>query len=276
MLEAIQEVGLIPFSPKKVKGWSIQEMTSPAHWFTTSDDLGPWDWRIEAVQSGMVLSKCIGNTTAFATPLMFRHLMNWRRSLPRYRMALGESYPARTLDDKLQSLLSPTLLELIRSRGVVESTAIRKLLEEHVPLQTRQQVGGHVEKYLIPGIKRTAVDYLMQFLDMGTWTVIADIQRVYKGPGMEYKGWQKTLVCLADDFLSSASSSHPETAELPQASSQPRAPQPFWAKFIEPDPEEFLPQDIEINCSPEESREFIISHLLTFFPGQRSAFEKLI
>lgn len=262
MIEAIREIGIVPFTPKKIKGWSIQEMTDPDFWFMSSDELGPWDWRIEAVRSGLVFGKFIGNTTAFATPLMYRHLMNWRRSRARYRMALGENYPVRTLDDRLQSLISPTLLEIIRSRGVVESTSLRKILEAEVPVQTRKQVGGHVEKYLLPTIKRTGLDYLMLFLDMGTWTVTADIERVYKGPNMEYKGWQKTSVCTADEYLKSITPS------------KPAGTQPFWAKFIEDEPAE--DEQTRIDCTPEESRQFIISHLLEFFPGERDSFEKLI
>ena len=46
MIQAIKEIGIIPFSKNSIPGWSIQEITDPDFWFTTSDQLGPWDWKV--------------------------------------------------------------------------------------------------------------------------------------------------------------------------------------------------------------------------------------
>ena len=37
MIQAIKEIGIIPFSKNSIPGWSIQEITDPDFWFTTSD-----------------------------------------------------------------------------------------------------------------------------------------------------------------------------------------------------------------------------------------------
>ena len=178
MISAINEIGLIPFSKNIVPGWSIQEITDPDFWFTTSDQLGPWDWKVEAVREGIVYGKFIGRKSAFATVELYRHLMNWRRSPPKYQFPLGGKFKAPTLDDKLMLHLSPILLQLIRERESLDSAEIRILLDEHVPTKVRKKIGGHLEKYLIPNIKKQAVDFLLQFLDMGTWTIVGDITRV--------------------------------------------------------------------------------------------------
>ena len=245
MISAIKEIGIIPFSKNAVTGWSVQEITDPDFWFTSSDQLGPWDWKIEAVREGIVYGKFIGGKSAFATVEAYRHLMNWRRSLPKYRIALGGAH------------LSPTLLNCIRERESLESSEIRALLEDLIPQETRKQVGGCMEKYLIPNIKRPAVDMLLQHLDMGTWTIVGDITRVYKGPNCEYKGWQKNSITTPELLFGSLS--QPTDA-------------PSWARHLE----SCTDNDIPTDCTPEESREILISRIEALYPGTRKKLEKLI
>ena len=256
MIQAIKEIGIIPFSKSIVPGWSIQEITDPDFWFTTSDQLGPWDWKVEAVREGIIYGKFIGRKSAFATVELYRHLMNWRRSQPKYQIPLGGKFKAATLDDKLMLHLSPVLLQLIRERESLDSAEIRILLDEHVPTEVRKKIGGHLEKYLIPNIKKQAVDFLLQFLDMGTWTIVGDITRVYRGPNCEYKGWQKNSVTTPDLLF--------------QEFSQP-SENPFWAKHLEPCTE----NAILVNCSPEESRDILIDQVEKFYPGSRNKLEKI-
>ena len=95
---------------------------------------------------------------------------------------------------------------------------------------------------------------------MGTWTVIGDITRVYRGPNCEYKGWQRNTVTTPEALF--------RVIDSP-------AENPFWAKFIEPEPTE-SGQPESIDCSPEESRQTILDHLTRLYPEQRRQFEKLI
>ena len=257
MIEAIREIGIVPFSRNRVRGWSIEEMTHPDWWFTTSDELGPWDWKIDAVHEGLLYGKFISRKSTFATGQMYRHLMNWRRSLPKYRVAEGVRCRAVTIDERLQKYLSPTLLSAIREHESLETSEIRSLLEETIPMGTRKKVGGHVEKYLIPKVTKQAVDFLLGFLDMGTWTVIGDITRVYRGANCEYKGWQRNTVTTPDALF--------KVLDNPSEN-------PFWAKYVD----DYAENENVIDCSPEESRLFIIDHLTELFPGEREQFEKVI
>ncbi|MGM9786046.1 MAG: hypothetical protein ACI3ZS_04345 [Candidatus Cryptobacteroides sp.] len=257
MIEVIRETGIIPFSRNRVRGWSIEEMTNPDWWFTTSDNLGPWDWKIDAVHEGLLYGKFISRKSAFATEQMYRHLMNWRRSLPQYRVAEGGRGRVETIDDRLQKYLSPTLLSAIREHESLETSEIRSLLEKTIPLETRKKVGGHIEKYLIPKVTKQTVDFLLGFLDMGTWTVVGDITRVYRGADCEYKGWQRNTVTTPDALF--------KVLDNPSEN-------PFWARFIEDDTE----KENVIDCSPEESRLLIIDHLTSLFPEEKEKFEKVI
>ena len=130
------------------------------------------------------------------------------------------------------------------------------VLDECVPAEVRKKVGGHLEKYLIPNIKKQAVDFLLQFLDMGTWTIVGDITRVYRGPNCDYKGWQKNSVTTPDLLF--------------QEFSQP-SENPFWAKHLELCTE----NAILVNCSPEESRDILINQVEKFYPGSRNKLEKI-
>lgn len=257
MIAAIREIGMIPFFKSPVSGWSIEELTHPDSWFYSSDVLGPWDWKIDAVHEGIIYGKYISRKAAFATEEMYRHLMNWRRSLPKYQVAEGGEYKATTIDDRLQKYLSPILLSSIRENETLDSSQIRAILERELPIDLRKKVGGHMEKYLIPKVTKQAVDFLLGYLNMGTWTVIGDISRVYRGPNCEYKGWQRNTVTTPEAIF--------KNSESPSE-------QPIWAKFIEDD----NGHDNVVDCSPEESRQFIISRLTSLFPGNRTMFEKLI
>lgn len=255
MIALIREVGMIPFTRSHVPGWSIQEQTDRDFWFTTSDQLGPWDWKIEVLHSGIIYGKFISRCTCFATEEMYRHLMNWRRSLPRYQVAEGGSSKADTIDDRLYGYIAPILLSAIRANESYEQSELRHILEREVPMDLRKKVGGYVGRHLVPKVDRQAVDFLIGFLDMGTWTVVGDVTRVYRGPNREYKGWQRNTITTPDALLG--------------AFAEP-ADNPFWAKFIEDDP------PVRVDCSPEESRQFIIDRVMRHFPDAPAVLAKLI
>lgn len=40
MIAVIREIGIVPLFKSSVSGWSIEELTHPDQWFSTSDTLG--------------------------------------------------------------------------------------------------------------------------------------------------------------------------------------------------------------------------------------------
>ena len=259
MIETIREVGIIPFFRSGVSLWSIEERTDPGFWFYSSDELGPWDWKIDAVQSGdIAYGKFLGGKAAFATVEWYRHLMNWRRSMPKYRVALGEKFPAKTRCEKLLKYLSPVALGAIRENGSLEMTELRKLCGEKVTDSQIKSLGAKYRDVLRPEVKKNVMSSVLQFLDMGTWTVTGDFRRVYRGPNLEYTGWQRSSITTPDALF---------VAPISQQEDQP-----FWARIME-GPEEKAP---EAGCTPEESRQILLDHLSALFPAEREALSKII
>ena len=161
MLRLIREFGLVPFFSNPIPGYSVEEHTPAECWFT-EDNLGPWDWKIDCVQSGdIAYGKFLcGGKAAFATVDVYRELMNWRRSSPRYRPTADQ-----------QKVLDYTL-----EHGSVSAAEVRKLM----------------------GIKKSAADALLARLQMQTRLVTGDISRVYRGAELTYNGWQRSSFCTPE------------------------------------------------------------------------------
>ena len=203
MLEAIKAYGIIPFFENTIPGYSIEELTPSNLWFT-DENLGPWDWKVDVVQSGeIVYGKFLcGGKSAFATPEWYAHLRNWRRSQEKYNpTAEGRK-----------------VLRLIDKEGSCVSRQVRELLK----------------------VKKSKSDSILASLMNGTRLIIGDIQRVYRGPNLEYKGWQTASYCAPESIF-----------ERPG--------------------EDFGPWHIggctlKCGCSPEESYAKLKNHIKELFP----------
>lgn len=258
MVRAVRGFGIIPFFKCGIPGWSIEDMTPPECWFFSSDELGPWDWKVDVVREGdIAYGKFLGGKAAFATVEYYKHLMNWRRSIPKYRMALGEKFAARTNSEKLMKALSPAALDAIRSNGSADAKEVRLAASAAVTPALLRALGAGYRSKLMPSVKKGINDSIVQFLEMGTWTVVGDITRVYRGPNLEYSGWQRSSFTTPDDLFRAGEA----TSEMP-----------FWARLMEESPSSGL----KVECSPEESRQILIDHVLDLFPGEEKALLKLI
>jgi hypothetical protein len=237
MIAAIRHFGVLPFFRCGVPGWSVEDLTAPGCWFSDDEDtfLGPWDWKIDAVREGdIAYGKFLGGKAAFATVPWYRELMNWRRSQAHWRMALGERCKATTQRDKLMKRLAPVALNAIREAGALEARELRLICsaQEKVP------------------VKKSVMDSIVQFLQMGTWSVIGDFERVYRGPELTYRGWQRASNTTPDELFS--------VPILPTVASRP------------------LKDPLATDLSPAASRAKLIAHVLEFFPdAEPKTLEKL-
>ena len=59
MISAIRECGFIPFFKSGIAGWSIEEMTDQEYWFTSSDQLGLWDWKISVIRERLLTANSL-------------------------------------------------------------------------------------------------------------------------------------------------------------------------------------------------------------------------
>ena len=166
MYAAIRKLGLVPFFENPIVGYSIEELTPKEFWFDDDGpELGPWDWKIYAVQSGDVAyGKFLwGGKAAFATPFWYAHLLNWRRSLPKYQP-----------NDTQRKVLA-----YMAGNGSIGIREVRQLLH----------------------VKKGEADALMARLMMQCRVVTGDIERVYRGEDLHYNGWQRSVFCAPEDLF---------------------------------------------------------------------------
>ncbi len=164
MLNLIKEFRIIPFFINPIEGYSIQEHTPGELWFE-EENLGPWDWKIECVQSGdIAYGKYLwGGKASFATVEVYRELVNWRRSLPRFRPNAQQQ----------------KILDYAEEKGSVSVPEVRQLL----------------------GIKKAAADAILSKLQMQTRLITGDITRIYRGPELRYSGWQRSSFCSPESLF---------------------------------------------------------------------------
>ena len=243
MISAIRELGIVPFFKSPVPGYSIQEMTSPDHWFDSSDDLGPWDWKIDVVQSGdIAYGKFLcGGKAGFATVEWYAHLMNWRRSQQKYRPDANER----------------RILEVLRESGDIGSKDIRQLL----------------------GVKKGPADNVVAKMSQKTLLLVGDIRRVYKGPTLSYQGWQTCSFCTPEALFGGDAVGAPagagervaggfsggaagEGAIVGAHGKEAGARRVFFGGFSPFSDDN--PLDVE--CSPSESRARLAEHIKTIAP----------
>lgn len=232
MVAAIREVGIIPFFKGPVPGFSVEEMTPPEHWFDSSEELGPWDWKIAAVQSGdIAYGKFLcGGKAAFATVEWYAHLHNWKLSQARFEPdAAGRK-----------------VLELMEKQGSVGSKDIRQLL----------------------GLKKAAADGVVTRLSHCTRLLIGDIQRVYRGPTLKYSGWQTCSFCTPEALFGSDVIGSGDSGTAGSVFGGPGAPRtaaPFFGGFSP-----FSAEDpLEVGCTPAESFDALLAHLRELLPEAR-------
>ena len=249
MIATIREYGVVPLFRSSIPGWSIEDLTAPGCWFDTEGVLGPWDWKVDAVQQGdITYGRFIDGKAAFATVEWFRHLMNWRRSLPQYRMALGEKYKARTKSELLNKSFAPAILNAVKAEGEIRAEGLRAVCSASVTPSLLKSLGPNYKPLLVPSVKKNIYDGVVRYLQMGTWLVVGDIERVYRGPNLTYSGWQKTSLTTPDELFGTG---------------QTDAGAPAWARMFE---KETGSGDDSIGCTPEESRQILIEHIQKMAP----------
>jgi hypothetical protein len=161
MLSLIKEYQLIPFFVNPIPGYSVEEHTPSDLWFT-EDNLGPWDWKIECVRSGDIAygKFLFGGKAAFATVDVYREIMNWRRSLPKYKPTQDQQ----------------KVLDYLEEQGSITVPEVRKLM----------------------GVTKAAADALLARIQMQSRIITGDITRVYRGMDLRYNGWQRSSFCTPE------------------------------------------------------------------------------
>ena len=77
----INEIGFLPLFTNEVKGFSVEEHTSPAQWWTGNRQEDPWEWREIIAAGGQVAyGKFFGNKAGFISQEWLPYFANYRRN----------------------------------------------------------------------------------------------------------------------------------------------------------------------------------------------------
>lgn len=236
MFADIMEAGMIPFFTNHIPGYSIEDLTPRDHWFD-GDELGPWDWKIFAVQSGRVAygKFLLGGKAAFASEECYRHLMNWRRNaVPAPMKKKGAVKRGGGIKTKAEEEegMADRIMDFVRKNGSCSTADVRSLL----------------------GVRKAAADNLVARLQHRTLLVIGDFERVYRGADLHYSGWQRATFCRPEDLFGD-----PSAAPVPG---------PFAAfETFASDVAEAGDMHGSADCTPQESYSFLAARIRSLAPS---------
>ena len=115
--ETVQRLGFLPFFRNEIPGFSIEEHTPPALWFTEIP--GPWEWKGElARDKDLIYGKFFRGRAGFLRRDWFAVFANYRRD--------GYDFDAR-FDDGLASLRDKRLYDIAAERGSLSSKELKVL-----------------------------------------------------------------------------------------------------------------------------------------------------
>ena len=115
--ETVRRLGFLPFFRNEIPGFSIEEHTPPALWFTEIP--GPWEWKGELARDrDLIYGKFFRGRAGFLRRDWFAVFANLRRD--------GYDFDAR-FDDGLASLRDKSLYDIAAERGSLSSKELKVL-----------------------------------------------------------------------------------------------------------------------------------------------------
>lgn len=76
----VEEVGFLPFFANEIRGFSVEELTPPSHWFVKGVE-GPWEWKEQITDKGeIVYAKLFARRAGYVSRRWYPDLCNFRRN----------------------------------------------------------------------------------------------------------------------------------------------------------------------------------------------------
>ncbi len=186
-LEArVEELGFLPLFENEVKGFSVEEHTDPADWWTDNEARDPWSWREQLARRGRVAyGKFFGGRAGFISLDWFPRFANARRD--------GYDFDALWEEGKAKAKMK-RIMDLFPDREELLSNEVRRLAG----------FGSEGEH----GFEGTVTA-----LQMMTYLVIRDFRSRLNKAGQPY-GWHIAVLCTPEarwgyDAVTSAYSEEP-------------------------------------------------------------------
>ncbi len=75
----VEEIGFLPFFANEIRGFSVEELTPPSHWFVDGVE-GPWEWKEQIADKGeIVYAKLFKKRAGYVSREWYPDLCNFRR-----------------------------------------------------------------------------------------------------------------------------------------------------------------------------------------------------
>lgn len=117
MIEYINKIGFLPLFKNDIAGFSVEEHTDPAWWWSGNTARDPWEWRIIAARSGeVVYGKFFDRKAGFISKEWLPAFINLRRD--------GYDFDA-LWDDEKASLRQKKIMDLFETSGELFSNEIK-------------------------------------------------------------------------------------------------------------------------------------------------------
>lgn len=172
----IEKIGFLPLFAGEVPGFSVEERTDPASWWSDDPERDPWLWReIIARRGKIAYGKFFNNKAGFVTKEWFGPFANYRRD--------GYDFDARW-DDELASIRQKKLMD--RFAGDRKD---REILSGSLKAEAGFGRGG--EKNF---------DGVLTQLQMMAYLVCRDFRQRENKQGKAY-GWPMALICTPEHLF---------------------------------------------------------------------------
>lgn len=174
LINAVQQMGILPLFQNSLSGFSVEEHVTPAAWF--SDEPGVWEWKGPVIQeAGCAYGKFFEKKAAFISAEWFPDFANYRRD--------GYDFDAR-FDDGLASYKDKQLFDLVDNHAPVLSKTLKR--------EGNYRKGG-----------TTGFDTSMNRLQAQGYVVISNFVYMKDRYGKEY-GWGVAEYSTPEKFFGEA------------------------------------------------------------------------
>lgn len=176
LADYIDEVGFLPLFAGEVPGFSVEEHTASASWWTGDEASDPWEWRAVLARSGrFAYGKFFRNKAGFISARWLPVFANYRRD--------GYDFDA-LWDDELAT---------VRQKKIMDLFAGDKEDREMMTFEVRRAAGFG------SGGEKNFEGTLTQ-LEMMCYLVIRDFRQRRNKAGREY-GWPIAVLCTPEHLF---------------------------------------------------------------------------
>lgn len=168
----VNKIGFLPLFKCSIEGFSVEEHTNPADWWTgTQGD--PWDWRgVLAAEGQVAYGKLFQNKAGFVSREWYPYFASYRRD--------GYDFDSR-YEDGLASRKAKNIMDLLAENGTMTSSDIKK--------------GAGFGKEGDKGFEG-----VMSLLQMQTYITVRGFQKKLNKNGEKY-GWPTGLFSQSEDLF---------------------------------------------------------------------------